>query len=310
MEGVLVLASYLILLVMVLVSVAFITLAEQKLLAGMQVRVGPNFTGLFGLLQPFADAVKLLSKESVSSRFSGLKIYYFSPMVGLSVSMVMWVGYVFDKGGVDLSYSVLLFMCLSGLMVYPILTSGWSSNCKYSMLGSLRAVAQMVSYEVSMAMVLLSLVWLSGSFSFYGLAESQYLLWNFFFFPPLGYIWYVSSLAETNRAPYDFAEGESELVSGFNTEYGSSGFTLIFMMEYSGLLFMGFLFSVLFLSSVVGVGLVFKSVLVVFSFIWVRGSLPRYRYDKLMGLAWKSFLPITLLMFSYYLSMSESSLFC
>nr|YP_009339291.1 NADH dehydrogenase subunit 1 [Eulimnogammarus cyaneus]APL97181.1 NADH dehydrogenase subunit 1 [Eulimnogammarus cyaneus] len=308
MEMIIMLVSYLILLVMVLISVAFITLMEQKILAGAQIRVGPNYTGLWGLLQPFADAVKLLSKEGMSTRFASLKIYYLSPVISLMLSLLMWVSYMFEKGGVDLMYSVLFFMCLSGLMVYPILTSGWSSNCKYSMLGSLRAVAQMVSYEVSMAMVLLSLVWLSWSFSFYDLVESQYLVWNIFLYLPLGYVWFVSSLAETNRTPYDFAEGESELVSGFNTEYGSGGFTLIFMSEYSSILFMGFLFSVLFLSSMVSMMVMLKSMAVVFGFVWVRATLPRYRYDKLMGLAWKSFLPITLLMFSYHLSMSESSL--
>nr|APL97247.1 NADH dehydrogenase subunit 1 [Garjajewia cabanisii] len=309
MEMGVMLVSYLILLVMVLISVAFVTLVEQKILASTQIRVGPNYTGLWGLFQPFADAVKLLSKEGSSTRFTNVKIYYLSPVVSLSLGLVLWVGYLFEKGGVDLMYTVLGFMCLSGLMVYPILTSGWSSNCKYSMLGSLRAVAQMVSYEVSMAMVLLSLVWLSWSFSFYDLIEDQYLLWNIFLYLPLGWVWFVSSLAETNRTPYDFAEGESELVSGFNTEYGSGGFVLIFMSEYSSMLFMGFLFSVLFLSSSVSVWVLFKSMAVVFSFVWVRSTLPRYRYDKLMGLAWKSFLPVTLLMFSYYLSMSESSLF-
>nr|YP_009118051.1 NADH dehydrogenase subunit 1 [Brachyuropus grewingkii]AJF22812.1 NADH dehydrogenase subunit 1 [Brachyuropus grewingkii] len=309
MEMVVTLVSYLVLLVMVLISVAFVTLVEQKILGGVQIRVGPNYTGLWGLLQPFADAVKLLSKESMGPRFVSLKVYYVSPIVSLSLGLLLWVGYTFEKGGVDLQYTVLFFMCLSGLMVYPILTSGWASNCKYSMLGSLRAVAQMVSYEVSMAMVLLSLVWLSWSFSFYQLVESQYLLWNIFLYIPLGYIWFVSSLAETNRTPYDFAEGESELVSGFNTEYGSSGFTLIFMSEYSSMLFMGFLFSVLFLSSAISAMVLFKSMMVVFCFVWVRGTLPRYRYDKLMGLAWKSFLPVTLLMFGYHLSMSESSVF-
>nr|DAZ91328.1 TPA_asm: ND1 [Echiuropus macronychus] len=309
MEVGMMLISYLVLLIMVLISVAFITLMEQKILASAQIRVGPNYSGFLGLLQPFADAVKLLSKEGINTRFSSVKIYYLSPVVSLGLGLLVWVLYMFEKGGVDLMYSVLFFMCLSGLMVYPILTSGWSSNCKYSMLGSLRAVAQMVSYEVSMAMVLLSLIWLSWSFSFYALVESQYALWNIFLYLPLGCVWFVSSLAETNRTPYDFAEGESELVSGFNTEYGSGGFTLIFMSEYSSMLFMGFLFSVLFLSSYISAMIMIKSMFVVFSFVWVRGTLPRYRYDKLMGLAWKSFLPITLLMFSYYLSMSDSSIF-
>nr|YP_009339317.1 NADH dehydrogenase subunit 1 [Pallaseopsis kessleri]APL97207.1 NADH dehydrogenase subunit 1 [Pallaseopsis kessleri] len=307
LEYTLMIVVYLILLVSVLVSVAFVTLVEQKILASAQIRVGPNYTGLTGLLQPFADAVKLLSKEGVTTRMSSFKIYYLSPVVMLSLSLVLWSGYVFEMGGVDLSYSLLVFMCLSGMMVYPLLMMGWSSNCKYSMLGSLRAVAQMVSYEVSMAVVLLSLVWSSWSFNYYDLVSNQLLIWNIFLYTPLGYIWLVSSLAETNRSPYDFAEGESELVSGFNTEYSSSGFTLIFMSEYSSLLFMSFMFSVLFLSSSVTPMVLFKSLVIIFVFVWARCSLPRYRYDKLMSLAWKSFLPVTLLLFMYYLSMSESS---
>nr|YP_006234454.1 NADH dehydrogenase subunit 1 [Gammarus duebeni]AER12200.1 NADH dehydrogenase subunit 1 [Gammarus duebeni] len=295
-------ASYLILLVMVLVGVAFVTLMEQKILAGTQIRVGPNNVGYWGLFQPFADAVKLLNKETASSRAVNLSVYYVSPVLSLSLALVLWVVYPFSEGGLDLMFSVLFFMCISGLGVYPILSSGWSSNCKYSMLGSLRAVAQMVSYEVSLAMILLSIIWVSGSFSFSVLMNNQYLVWNMFLFSPLGYVWLVSSLAETNRTPYDFAEGESELVSGFNTEYGSGGFTLIFMGEYANILLMSVLFSIMFVSSgPLSGSTLLKGMLVGFWFVWVRATLPRYRYDKLMGLAWKSFLPVSLVLFSYYL---------
>nr|DAZ91345.1 TPA_asm: ND1 [Gammarus chevreuxi] len=302
--------SYLILFVMVLVGVAFVTLMEQKILAGSQIRVGPNYVGYWGLLQPFADAVKLLSKETVVSRVVSPAVYYISPVVSLSVSLVLWLIYPWGEGGLDLVFSILFFMCVSGVGVYPVLGSGWASNCKYSMLGSLRAVAQMVSYEVSLAMILLSLIWVSGSFSFKGVLESQHMIWNIFVFFPLGYVWFVSSLAETNRTPYDFAEGESELVSGFNTEYGSGGFTLIFMAEYASILLMSLIFSLLFLSSCFSGLSVMKGMIIAFYFVWVRATLPRYRYDKLMSLAWKSFLPITLLMFGYYLGVGAISVVC
>nr|DAZ91288.1 TPA_asm: ND1 [Gammarus wautieri] len=301
MESVMTMVSYFFLVFMVLFGVAFITLVEQKILGGAQIRVGPNYVGQWGLLQPFADAVKLLNKESVNIRVVVVMVYYVAPVIGLVVSLLVWVIYPFVDGGLGLIYGVLFFMCVSGVGVYPIMASGWSSNCKYSMLGGLRAVAQMISYEASLGMILLSLIWLSDSFMFYMLLEGQYMAYNIFLFMPLGYIWLVSSLAETNRSPYDFAEGESELVSGFNTEYSSSGFALIFMAEYASILLMSVLFSVLFVSSYFGLMTVVKSVFVAFVFVWVRASLPRYRYDKLMGLAWKSFLPISLLLFIYYL---------
>nr|APL97257.1 NADH dehydrogenase subunit 1 [Linevichella vortex] len=295
-------SGYLVLLVMVLVGVAFITLVEQKILASSQIRVGPSFAGYWGMMQPFADAVKLLSKETFSSASMKSVSYYLAPVSSLSLALVMWLVTPFWEGGLGFSYGILFFMCVSGLSVYPILVSGWSSNCKYSMLGSLRAVAQMVSYEVSMAVVLLMLVFLSESFSFYSLLGSQYMSWNFFLFLPISAVWFASMLAETNRTPYDFSEGESELVSGFNTEYGSGGFTLIFMAEYASILLMSMLFCVLFMSSGFNWFIMVKSCMVAFCFVWVRATLPRFRYDKLMGLAWKSFLPVSLLMFSFYLS--------
>nr|YP_009478339.1 NADH dehydrogenase subunit 1 [Gammarus roeselii]AVP50044.1 NADH dehydrogenase subunit 1 [Gammarus roeselii] len=305
MEMVAMVVVYIILMVAVLVGVAFITLMEQKILAGSQIRVGPSYVGYMGLLQPFSDAVKLLTKESVNSSPMSVKAYYFSPVAGLVLSLLLWVVYPFNEGGLNLTYGILFFICVSGLGVYPILISGWSSNCKYSMLGSLRAVAQMVSYEVSMSMILLGLVWLSGSFGFFSILEMQYWSYNMILVMPLGYLWLVTSLAETNRSPYDFAEGESELVSGFNTEYGSSGFTLIFMAEYSSILLMSLLFSIMFLSSVFNSVTIVKSLLVGFMFVWVRASLPRYRYDKLMSVAWKCFLPASLFIFVYCLSMGS-----
>nr|DAZ91214.1 TPA_asm: ND1 [Marinogammarus marinus] len=308
MELIISAASYVILVVLVLVSVAFVTLMEQKVLAGAQLRAGPNQVGYWGILQSFADAVKLIGKETVKTRVMNSWVYYVSPGGGLMLAVVLWLVYPYEEGGVDMVYGVLFFMAVSGLSVYPILTSGWASNCKYSMLGSLRAVAQMVSYEVSLGMILLSLVWVSGSFSFRGVMEGQCLVWNGFFCSPLGCVWFVSALAETNRTPYDFSEGESELVSGFNTEYGSGGFTAIFVAEYASILLMSVLFSCLFLSGGFSWGAVVKGVMVSFVFVWVRATLPRYRYDKLMGLAWKSFLPVSLLLFMYYLGVTAGGL--
>nr|AXI98752.1 NADH dehydrogenase subunit 1 [Pseudoniphargus sp. 1-Murcia] len=296
-----VILGYSFLLVMVLVSVAFVTLMEQKILAGSQIRVGPNYVGYWGVLQPFSDAVKLFVKEGLFLVKSNFLVYWVSPIVGLGLALFLWSVFPFLEGGVEFSYSLLFFICVSGLSVFPILGSGWASNCKYSMLGSLRSVAQMVSYEISLAMIILSLVWLSGSFNFKDIVVGQRYIWNLFVFFPLSLIWFASSLAETNRSPYDFSEGESELVSGFNTEYSAGGFVLIFMSEYANILFMGLLFVIFFLGSWVSLVLIFKMMVIVYFFVWVRATMPRYRYDKLMYLAWKGFLPVSLIIFIFYI---------
>nr|QJD22455.1 NADH dehydrogenase subunit 1 [Haustorioides koreanus] len=291
---------YLILFIMVLISVAFITLLERKALSSAQVRVGPNTAGFWGLLQPFSDAIKLFTKESVLLRVSMMSVYYISPVLGMLFMLILWLVLPLHNGGLLFNFGLMYFVCVSGAAVYPILSSGWTSNCKYSMLGSLRAVAQMLSYEVSLMMVLLSVVWLTASFNLDTILECQKNMWNLFFFFPLALIWFASSLAETNRTPYDFAEGESELVSGFNTEYGAGGFSLIFLAEYGNIIFMSAIFSLLFLTSSFSVSFPLKTMLLSFLFVWVRASFPRYRYDLLMGLAWKSFLPVTLFIFLFY----------
>nr|AXI98739.1 NADH dehydrogenase subunit 1 [Pseudoniphargus sp. 1-Basque] len=296
-----VITSHLILLIMVLVSVAFITLMEQKILAGSQIRVGPNYIGWMGLFQPFADAAKLLSKEGLMLVKTNKIVYWVSPLVNLMLSLFLWSIFPFFEGSVVFLFSLLFFICVSSLSVYPILGMGWCSNCKYSMLGSLRSVAQMVSYEVSLAMIILSLVWVCGGYNIQDIVVSQEVLWNFFLFLPLGFIWFASSLAETNRNPYDFSEGESELVSGFNTEYSAGGFVLIFMSEYANILFMGLLFCCFFLGGKLDFVMQMKMMSVVYFFVWVRATMPRFRYDKLMNLAWTSFLPVSLMLFMFYL---------
>nr|AXI98648.1 NADH dehydrogenase subunit 1 [Pseudoniphargus morenoi] len=295
--------SYVVLIVLVLVSVAFVTLMEQKILAGSQIRVGPNYVGAWGMLQPFSDAVKLFVKEGLFLVKSNFLVYWVSPVVSLSLALFLWVVFPFLEGGISLNYGLLLFICVSGLGVFPILGMGWASNCKYSMLGSLRSVAQMVSYEISLAMIILSLVWLSGGFNLSDVVFNQVYIWNLFVFFPLSLIWFASSLAETNRSPYDFSEGESELVSGFNTEYSAGGFVLIFMSEYANILFMGLLFVIFFWGSWVSWVIMLKMMAIVYLFVWVRATMPRYRYDKLMYLAWKGFLPVSLMLFVFYLGL-------
>nr|YP_008815702.1 NADH dehydrogenase subunit 1 [Engaeus lengana]AGZ13071.1 NADH dehydrogenase subunit 1 [Engaeus lengana] len=289
------LASYLILIVCVLVGVAFITLLERKILGYIQIRKGPNKVGILGLMQPFSDAIKLFMKEQTFPKVSNFFPYYLAPVFSLFISLILWSVLPFELGLLSLEMGLLFFLCCLSLGVYPLMVAGWSSNCKYSLLGSLRGVAQTISYEVSLALVLLSYLFLVGSFNLVKFEAFQGYLWFFWLTFPLSVVWLSSCLAEMNRTPFDFAEGESELVSGFNTEYSSGGFVLIFMAEYASILFMSGMSTVLFLGSSLGSSsFYFKLVGVAFIFIWVRGTLPRLRYDKLMYMAWKSFLPLAL----------------
>nr|ASN66027.1 NADH dehydrogenase subunit 1 [Cicindela campestris] len=285
----------LILVICVLVGVAFLTLLERKVLGYIQIRKGPNKVGFMGIPQPFCDAIKLFSKEQTYPLLSNYIMYYYSPIVSLFLSLLLWVVVPYSMGLFSFNLGLLFFLCVTSMGVYTVMIAGWSSNSSYSLLGGMRAVAQTISYEVSLALILMSFMILIGGFSLMSFYKFQMYIWMIFLSLPLAFIWFVSSLAETNRTPFDFAEGESELVSGFNVEYSSGGFALIFLSEYSSILFMSMLFSVLFLGSDL-MSLVFymKMVFISFAFIWVRGTLPRYRYDKLMYLAWKSFLPVSL----------------
>nr|YP_009233078.1 NADH dehydrogenase subunit 1 [Engaewa walpolea]AMA98221.1 NADH dehydrogenase subunit 1 [Engaewa walpolea] len=296
--------GYLVLMVCVLVGVAFLTLLERKVLGYIQIRKGPNKLGIMGLAQPFSDAVKLFVKEQTFPSMSNFFPYYLSPIFMLFISLILWSVIPLGFGLFSLEMGVLFFLCCLSLGVYPMMGAGWASNCKYSLLGSLRAVAQTISYEVSLALVLLSYILLVEGFNFMSFCEFQEYIWFFWLSIPLSMVWFSSCLAEMNRTPFDFAEGESELVSGFNTEYSSGGFVLIFMAEYTSILFMSGVSIVLFMGgSMVGVSFCSKLVLVSFIFIWVRGTLPRLRYDKLMYMAWKSFLPLALNYLIFFIGM-------
>nr|YP_002808469.1 NADH dehydrogenase subunit 1 [Scylla serrata]ACO07189.1 NADH dehydrogenase subunit 1 [Scylla serrata] len=287
--------NYLVLIICVLIGVAFVTLLERKILGYIQIRKGPNKVGYMGLFQPFSDAVKLFSKEQTVPIMSNFIIYYFCPVFSLFLSLLVWSVVPYNVGLVSFNMSILFFFCCLGMGVYSVMVAGWASNCKYSLLGSLRSVAQTISYEVSLALILLSFIVLLGGFSLELFNKYQDYIWFTFLSLPLSLIWFASCLAETNRTPFDFAEGESELVSGFNTEYSSGGFALIFMAEYSKILFMSVLFVIVFLGgSPCSLMFYLKSMFLAFIFVWVRGTLPRLRYDKLMYLAWKSFLPVSI----------------
>nr|YP_010491934.1 NADH dehydrogenase subunit 1 [Lygephila dorsigera]UWM92720.1 NADH dehydrogenase subunit 1 [Lygephila dorsigera] len=285
----------LILIIGVMIGVAFLTLLERKVLGYIQIRKGPNKLGILGILQPFSDAIKLFTKEQTYPNFSNYIMYYFSPVVGFILSLLIWMVIPYYFNLVSFNLGVLFILCCMSMGVYTVMVAGWSSNSNYALLGGLRAVAQTISYEVSLAMILLSSLMMIMDFNLLSFMIYQKMIWFLIMMFPLSLCWVSSMLAETNRTPFDFAEGESELVSGFNVEYSSGGFALIFLAEYSSILFMSMFFVIVYMG---GFTLTFmfylKLTFISFLFIWVRGTLPRYRYDKLMYLAWKSYLPVSL----------------
>nr|UJG45318.1 NADH dehydrogenase subunit 1 [Anthomyia procellaris] len=295
MENFMFIVGSLLLIIFVLVSVAFLTLLERKVLGYIQIRKGPNKVGIMGIPQPFCDAIKLFTKEQTYPLLSNYISYYFSPIFSLFLSLLIWMCMPMFVKLFSFNLGLMFFLCCTSLGVYTVMIAGWSSNSNYALLGGLRAVAQTISYEVSLALILLSFIFMIGGYNMLMFYKYQQFIWFLFIMFPMALVWFSISLAETNRTPFDFAEGESELVSGFNVEYSSGGFALIFLAEYSSILFMSMLFCVMFLGSdVFSLFFYIKLTFVSFMFIWVRGTLPRFRYDKLMYLAWKSFLPFSL----------------
>nr|WNL53821.1 NADH dehydrogenase subunit 1 [Nasutitermes sp. 1 MLW-2023a] len=296
---------FLLLMIFVMVGVAFLTLLERSVLGYVHIRKGPNSVGFVGIFQPFSDAISLFSSEQYFPIVSNYLVYYFSPVFGFFLSLLVWLLIPYLSGFVSFDLGLLFFLACTSLGVYTVMIAGWSSNSGYSLLGGLRALAQTISYEVSLAFILLSFVILICSYNLAYFYFFQVYLWLIFLSLPLSFIWFISCLAETNRTPFDFAEGESELVSGFNVEYGSGGFALIFLAEYASILFMSLLFCVIFLGSDLYSFFFYISLAFVsFLFIWVRGTVPRFRYDKLMYLAWKSFLPLSLNYLLFFIGVS------
>nr|YP_010360295.1 NADH dehydrogenase subunit 1 [Spirama retorta]UNQ84437.1 NADH dehydrogenase subunit 1 [Spirama retorta] len=294
----------LILIIGVLIGVAFLTLLERKVLGYIQIRKGPNKLGLMGILQPFSDAIKLFTKEQTYPNFSNYIMYYFSPVVGFILSLMIWMVIPYYFNLISFNLGILFILCVMSLGVYTVMVAGWSSNSNYALLGGLRAVAQTISYEVSLAMILLSSIVMIMDYNLLSFFFYQNMIWFMIMMFPLSLCWVSSMLAETNRTPFDFAEGESELVSGFNVEYSSGGFALIFLAEYSSILFMSLLFVIIYMGGFnLSIFFFLKLTFISFLFIWVRGTLPRYRYDKLMYLAWKSYLPVSMNFLLFFLGL-------
>nr|YP_009872211.1 NADH dehydrogenase subunit 1 [Nemipterus hexodon]QKS34340.1 NADH dehydrogenase subunit 1 [Nemipterus hexodon] len=295
----------------VLLAVAFLTLIERKVLGYMQLRKGPNVVGPYGLLQPIADGVKLFIKEPVRPSTSSPILFLLTPMLALTLALILWAPMPMPYPVVDLNLGILFLLALSSLAVYSILGSGWASNSKYALIGALRAVAQTISYEVSLGLILLCIIIFSGNFTLQVFNTTQESIWLIIPAWPLAAMWYISTLAETNRAPFDLTEGESELVSGFNVEYAGGPFALFFLAEYANILLMNTLSASLFLGAshfpwipeLTTMNLMFKAALLSIVFLWVRASYPRFRYDQLMHLIWKSFLPLTLALVIWHLAL-------
>jgi NADH-quinone oxidoreductase subunit H len=308
--GAIIVAKILAIVVPLLVAVAFLTLAERKVIAAMQLRKGPNVVGPFGLLQPFADGLKLLLKETIIPSGANRLVFILAPILTFLLSLIAWAVIPFDAGLVlaDINVGILYLFAISSLGVYGIIMAGWASNSKYAFLGALRSAAQMVSYEVSIGFVIITVLLCVGSLNLQQIVLAQKNVWFFIPLFPMFIIFFVSALAETNRSPFDLPEGESEIVAGYFVEYSSMAFALFFLGEYGAMILMSGMTSILFLGGwlppfdiapfnwIPGpLWLAAKMAFCLFVFLWVRATLPRHRYDQLMRLGWKVFLPFSLL---------------
>nr|QHR80311.1 NADH dehydrogenase 1 [Cycloramphus dubius] len=300
----------------ILLAVAFLTLIERKVLGYMQHRKGPNVVGPTGLLQPIADGVKLFIKEPLRPATSSQTLFLLTPTLALTLAMIIWTPLPMPSPLSNMNLSILFILALSSLTVYSILGSGWASNSKYALIGALRAVAQTISYEVTLALILLCAILISGNFNLQNFSITQEPMWLIFPIWPLAMMWFISTLAETNRAPFDLTEGESELVSGFNIEYAGGPFALFFLSEYANILMMNTISAIIFMGSsanshlfIMTFYIMIKAALLSMVFLWVRASYPRFRYDQLMHLMWKNFLPLTLALTIWHISFPISSMF-
>lgn len=295
--------------IVLLIGVAYLTYAERRVLGAMQLRIGPNVVGPFGLLQPFADALKLMHKETIIPSQSNPVLFILAPIITFSVSLAAWAVVPFDVGLVfaDINVGILYLFAVSSLGVYGVIIAGWASNSRYAFLGALRSAAQMVSYEVSIGLVIVTVLLCVGSLNLTKIVEAQKTVWFALPLLPMFVVHFVSALAETNRTPFDLPEAEAELVAGYNVEYSSLSFALFFLGEYASMILQSSMATILFFGGwlppvdmapfnmIPGViWFILKVCFFLFIFLWVRATLPRYRYDQLMRLGWKVFLPLSL----------------
>ncbi|MBW8309055.1 MAG: NADH-quinone oxidoreductase subunit NuoH [Candidatus Paracaedibacteraceae bacterium] len=299
----------LLLIIPLILGVAYLTYAERRVIGLMQMRKGPNVTGWFGLLQPIADALKLMHKENIVPTLANKYLFILAPVITFTLSIAAWAVIPFDYGWVfaDINVGILYLFAVSSLSVYGIIIAGWASNSRYAFLGALRSAAQMISYEVSIGLVIISVLLCVGSLNLTKIVEAQETIWFAIPLLPMFIIHFISALAETNRNPFDLPEAESELVAGYHVEYSSLSFALFFLGEYANMILQSAISTVLFLGGwlppldiapfnmIPGVvWFILKICALLFVFLWVRATLPRYRYDQLMRLGWKIFLPLTL----------------
>ncbi|MBD74744.1 MAG: NADH-quinone oxidoreductase subunit NuoH [Rickettsiales bacterium] len=297
----------LLIIIPLLIMIAYLTFFERKVIGYMQLRRGPNVVGPFGLFQPLADGIKLLTKETIIPSNSNKVVFLFAPVLTFSLALLAWAVIPVDNGVVlsNINVGILYIISISSLGVYGLIMAGWASNSRYAFLGALRSAAQMISYEVSIGLIIINVLITVGSLNLSEIVKAQEDLWFLFIHFPMFLIFFISTLAETNRAPFDLPEAEAELVAGYNVEYSSLSFGLFFLGEYGNMILMSSLTTILFLGGwmpIMGVdfipGIVWfllKVCILLFIFLWVRATLPRYRYDQLMRLGWKVFLPLALI---------------